>query len=93
MRDKVKIKELKYMKKPGYTFKEKLLKMLSKDPLMILKVLAFPPVAIRLVTYFMGSAWPMIYFASGCITTIIIEVLFILWFLNKSKKEELIENL
>jgi hypothetical protein len=69
------------------------LKKLGKDPVMILKILAIPPIAFRILVYFTGSVWPIFYFALGSITTIATEIILILWFFNKSKKEELQENL
>jgi hypothetical protein len=59
------------MKKPGCTFQEKLVKKLGKDPIMILKLLAVPPFAFKLLVYLTGSVWPIVYFTLGSITTII----------------------
>ena len=90
---KIKTKELKFMKKPGYTFQEKLGKKLGNDPFMILKLLAIPPFALKLIVYLSGSVWPLFWFTLGSITTIVSSILFILWFFSKTKKEELKENI
>lgn len=90
---KIKVKDLKFMKKPGYTFKEKLGKKLGNDPVMILKLFAIPPIAFKFVVYLTGSIWPTIWFTLGSITTIVSQILFILWFFSKTKKEELKENI
>ena len=59
------------MKKPGYTFQEKMIKKLGKDPLMILKLFIVPPLIFRLLVYLTGSVWPIVYFTLGSITTIV----------------------
>ena len=68
-------------------------KKLMSNPAVAAQIFLAPPVFLHVVSLLMGSKWPIFYFLLGSITTIITEIVLILWLLHKPMQQELEENM